>query len=135
MNCWKCTTVGQPNLLPGYCSSPPRRTTCILGKYSLYLCLSVSLSVSLYWYLSVSLYLCLCLSAPLSLCLSVSLPLCLYVTLSFCLSVTLSLFHSVTLTGGNRWDVWLDFVWQFNTDYVRRLEGLVFEKKISFYWT
>jgi hypothetical protein len=30
---------------------------------------------------------------------------------------------------GKRWDVRLDFVRQFKTDYVRRLEGLVFEKK------
>ncbi len=30
---------------------------------------------------------------------------------------------------GKRWDVRLDFVRQFKTDYVRRLEGLVFERK------
>ncbi len=30
---------------------------------------------------------------------------------------------------GKRWDVRLDFVRQFKTDYVRQLEGLVFEKK------
>ncbi len=27
------------------------------------------------------------------------------------------------------WDVWQCFVWQFKTDYVRQVEGLIFEKK------
>jgi hypothetical protein len=30
---------------------------------------------------------------------------------------------------GKRWDVRLDFVRQFKSELVRRLEGLVFEKK------
>jgi hypothetical protein len=34
---------------------------------------------------------------------------------------------------GKRWDVRLDFVRQFKTDYVRQLEGLVFEKKKFIY--
>jgi hypothetical protein len=34
---------------------------------------------------------------------------------------------------GKRWDVRLDYVRQFKTDYVRRLEGLVFEKKNFIY--
>ncbi len=34
---------------------------------------------------------------------------------------------------GKRWDVQLDFVRQFKPDYVRRLEGLVFEKKKFIY--
>jgi hypothetical protein len=33
---------------------------------------------------------------------------------------------------GKRWDVRLDFVRQFKTDYVRQLEGLGFEKKSLF---
>ena len=35
--------------------------------------------------------------------------------------------------GGKRWDVRLDYVRQFKTDYVRQLEGLVFEKKKFIY--
>jgi hypothetical protein len=34
-----------------------------------------------------------------------------------------------TKKNGERWDVRLDYVRQFKTDYVRRLEGLVFEGK------
>ncbi len=39
----------------------------------------------------------------------------------------------LTYVAGKRWDVQLDFVRQFKTDYVRRLEGLVFEKKKFIY--
>ena len=40
--------------------------------------------------------------------------------------------HLLSLIG-KRWDVRLDYVRQFKTDYVRRLEGLVFEKKKFIY--
>jgi len=36
---------------------------------------------------------------------------------------------------GSRCYIRLDFLRQFKSDWLRRLEGLVFEKKISFYWT
>ncbi len=36
---------------------------------------------------------------------------------------------------GSRCYIWLDFLRQFKSDWLWRLEGLVFEKKISFYWT
>jgi hypothetical protein len=35
---------------------------------------------------------------------------------------------------GKRWDVRLDFVRQFKNELVRRLEGLVFEKKSILLW-
>ncbi len=38
---------------------------------------------------------------------------------------------SRTCVNGKRWDVQLDFVRQFKTDYVQQLERLVFEKKKS----
>ena len=40
--------------------------------------------------------------------------------------------YSTYLIEGERWDVRLNYVRQFKTDYVRRLEGLVFEKKSLF---
>jgi hypothetical protein len=48
-----------------------------------------------------------------------------------CYSKTLSCI--VNSNTGKRWDVPLDFVRQFKTDYVRRLEGLVFKKKKIIY--
>jgi hypothetical protein len=70
---------------------------CIFVSLSLFhcvfLCLCVSVPVSIY--LSVSLS--LCFSVSLSLCLSVSLSLCLSVSLSLCLPVSLSLNLSLCL--------------------------------------
>ena len=37
--------------------------------------------------------------------------------------------NSFSNSFGKRWDVQLDFVRQFKSELVRRLEGLVFEKK------
>jgi len=39
----------------------------------------------------------------------------------------------VSRLNGERWDVRLDYVRQFKTDYVQQLEGLVFEKKKFIY--
>jgi hypothetical protein len=36
---------------------------------------------------------------------------------------------------GSRCYVRLDFLRQFKSDWLWRLEGLIFEKKFSFYWT
>ena len=63
-----------------------------------YVCLSLSLCLSVSLSLCLSVSLSLCLSVSLSLCLSVSLSLCLSVSLSLCLSVSLSLCLSVSLS-------------------------------------
>ena len=40
--------------------------------------------------------------------------------------------HFCLIQNGDCWDVRQCFVWQFKTDYVRLIEGLVFEKKKFF---
>ena len=60
------------------------------------MCLSLSLSISLYLYLSISLYLSLSISLSISLSLSLSIYLSLYLSISLSLSLSISLSLSLT---------------------------------------